>query len=713
MLTKTSVLKTVFGFDNFRPLQEEVIDKILNRQDALLILPTGGGKSLCYQLPALMMPGVLVVISPLLALMQDQVLSLQSKGVAATMISSMQTQEEISDIKQSLLNQEIKILFISPERLQQEYFLDFLKTIKICFFAIDEAHCVSEWGHEFRADYRELGVLKNQFKDIGIAAFTATATKKVEKDIVKQLRMSGSVIRGGTYRENLFITATPRQGNGYQQLLDFLKNQSGKQGIIYTLSRKNTEDLAQFLTDKGFNASAYHAGIENDKRIEVFKQFNNEQVDIIVATIAFGMGIDKSNIRFVVHMSLPKTIESYYQEIGRAGRDGLPSQTLLLYSVADIGLLSKFIESIEDVNYKNNAYTKLNLMKQYAFSENCRHKILSTYFDDKFFTQEKCKTTCDNCLNPNVDRIDISKAAQMFLSTIYHTKQNFGINHIIDILLGSKNAKVLKNNHQELSVYGIGVEYNKTQWKTIADRLLEIEAITIGEFQVLHLTNIAKDILKLIKTVNIRKDYLQQNIKKNNTIVKESPKYQVDDAILSALKELRRHIARSENIPAYIVFDDKTLLEMAYFLPNDKNSFLKISGVGDVQYQKYGSQFIDILNSFRSDDFSVEDNKELCDNGNTQKLSKTYLKTLELIQNGFDVENIVENRELAMSTILGHINKLVEYNLLESDKRLELFAKIKTNKDLDKIIDDGVKITGSIADLQSYISIIRQLKFKE
>ncbi len=596
---KYDILQKTFGFKNFRQLQEKVIDKILAGEDILLILPTGGGKSLCYQLPALMIDGVVIVISPLLALMQDQIYGLKSKGIYSVMLSSMQSFKEIEQAQNELKSGLAKIVFVAPERLQNQQFLQFLSTLSIAFFAVDEAHCVSEWGHEFRADYRKLGLLRSTFPEACIAAFTATATRQVEKDIVTQLnfKQTKNIIRGNIYRDNLFINARSRFGNGYQQLLDFLQNYQQKQGIVYTLSRKNTEILSTFLNSKGLKSLPYHAGLSTKERNQTFVKFTSEEVDIVVATIAFGMGIDKSNIRFIVHMSLPKTMEAYYQEMGRAGRDGLSSEVLLLYAANDLGMLGSFIAKIENETYRNLAYKKLNLIKQYAFAEGCRHKALSNYFDNEM---QNCQTQCDNCTNPKTKRKDISEEVKMFLSTVYRTGQNFGQVHIIDVLLGSKNQKLLKLKHNNLSVYGIGIKISKPLWKIIADRLIEIEALVIGEFRELKLTNIAKKILKSEQKVDIRQSNFQENIKNIKNI---KQKYVVDNNIFKYLVELRNLIAKEEGMPAYIIFDNKTLTEMAYFLPNNTKKFLQINGVGQVKFEKYGKRFLDLLIILRADNF--------------------------------------------------------------------------------------------------------------
>ncbi len=707
---KYQILQNTFGFEQFRPLQEAVVDKIINHEDVLLILPTGGGKSLCYQLPGLLMDGVVVVVSPLLALMQDQVHGLMAKGIQAVMMSSMQSAEENNQAEDGLQNGAIKFVFVAPERLQNDYFLQFLSALNIAFFAIDEAHCVSEWGHEFRSDYRQLGLLKTRFPKVSTAAFTATATTQVEKDIVNQLQFKGenSIIRGKIFRDNLLINVKPRQGNGHTQLLDFLQNHQNQQGIIYTLSRKNTELLSAFLTQQGLKARAYHAGLSTEERRRAFGEFVNDEVDIVVATIAFGMGIDKSNIRFVVHMSIPKTMEAYYQEMGRAGRDGLSSEVLLLFSTADLGLLGRFIADIENEDYRNLAYNKLNLIKKYAFSEGCRHQALSHYFDDEM---PACQTQCDNCLNPDIERSDISEQAKMFLSAVYRTKQRFGQGHIIDVLLGSKNQKVLNFEHQNLSVYAVGADTHKTVWKIIGDRLLEIEALTMGEYNVLSLTDLAMRILKSEQAVDIRTSNLQTQIKTPKKIVQQA--YSVDEEIFDKLRALRAQIAKEESMPAYIIFDNKALSEMAHFLPDNETSLLQINGVGKIKIEKYGARFLELLATLRTQDFQPPvANSTQASNAQIKpdkKLHATYLGTKALIEQEIPVEKICQQRELTLSTILGHINKLAEAGEIEHTKRQQLFVAVARDDKVTDWILQGIEQLGSIDEVHHQLSIFKQL----
>jgi len=596
-MNKYQVLKNYFGHKEFRQNQEEAIDAILKGQDLLMILPTGGGKSLCYQLPSLLMDGVTIVISPLLALMHDQVIALKNSGIKAEMLSSMQTKDELTKIEKKLKEGEIKLLYIAPEKLVNEYMLSFLSKLKINFFVVDEAHCVSQWGHEFREHYRMLHILKERFSNINISAFTATATPTVKDDIISSLKLNNpKVIKGIVFRDNLKINVEYRVGDGKAQLVEFIKKQKASAGIVYTFSRKQAESIAKFLQTKGFIAKAFHAKLENREKEHIFKEFINDEIEIVVATIAFGMGIDKSNIRYVVHLSLPKSIEGYYQEIGRAGRDGLESETLLLFNTQDIMQQRHFIDELPDSFYKQSAYDKLNFIYKYATSEKCRHQIIASYFSDKI---ESCKDSCDNCINPNKNAIDITVKAQMLLSAIYRTNQNFGIHYVIDVLRGSKDKRILANEHNKLTLYGIGKDLSKSQWLSIVDRLLELEAVNIGEFKVYYLTKIGIDILKGNKSVTINEDRLK--VKKAIKVKRELKEpLEFEDRVFEALRALRKDIAFKENVPPYIIFSDKSLKEMATYLPITKEQMLQINGVGEVKFKRYGEQFLNILNEFVS-----------------------------------------------------------------------------------------------------------------
>ena len=590
-MNKLQTLKHYFGHDAFRPLQEEVVDAIVNKEDVLMILPTGGGKSLCYQLPTLLMEGITVVVSPLLALMHDQVVALRANDISAAMLSSMQTLEESQEIESQLRAGKIKLLYVAPERLTNAYFLNLLHQLPINFFVIDEAHCVSEWGHEFRENYRRLSLLKEQFPTTPIAAFTATATNAVESDIATNLGLQNPMrVRGSLFRENLMIHARHRIKDGRAQLVEFLKLHRDESGIIYTLSRKSTETVAKFLQDKGIEAEAYHAGLPTEQKNKTYADFVADKVQIVVATIAFGMGIDKSNIRFVVHMTLPKTIENFYQEIGRAGRDGVESETLLLFSAQDIVQQKSFIEDLPETPYKQHAFNKLDAMVRFANSENCRHQTVAAYFDDRITT---CESKCDNCTATETEKVDITTASRMLLSCVLRTEQSFGLHYVIDVLKGSKEQRVLQNGHDTLSVYGIGDEYSKNQWLTIGDKLLELGAVAIGEFKVYKLTEFGAEVIKGMHTIDLKKERLTVQKAEAKKKVSYFDDYDVD--MYDRLRELRTQIASAKGIPPYIVFSDKTLKDLSAKTPQNKEEMLAVHGIGEVKFERYGEAFLGVL----------------------------------------------------------------------------------------------------------------------
>ncbi len=594
-MNKQNILKKHFGFDTFRPIQEQAIDHILEKKDLLTILPTGSGKSLIFQLPTLMMDGVTVVISPLIALMQDQVVNLQLNDISAAMISSQNTNEENNQTFNKLLNGQLKFLYIAPERFVSQYFLQQLQNININFFVIDEAHCVSEWGHEFRDDYQKLGLLKSHFPNTPITCFTATATKSVEKDILKTLDIdSKNVLRSKIQRTNLIIRSQKRLGNGREQINEFLDTHNDECGIVYCFTRKETEQVSEYLNGKGFNTLAYHAGLPSQQRDEIFKKFKDESVKIIVATIAFGMGIDKGNIRFVLHTSMPKTLENYSQEIGRAGRDGLNADVLLLYAKADEMGKKRFIDELPDGIYKTNNYKKLDQMYRFAISSKCRHKLIAKYFDDEI---EKCENICDNCLGGEKEYQDITVESQKFLSTVLRCDQRFGQAYLIDVLRGSKAKRILDFGHDTLSVHGIGKDFVKEQWGSVVDTLLDIDAIFVdGEFRVIKITNIGMDILKKKRLVQIE----ASNLEISKSYVKEYKKEIITNELFEQFRTLRSFLAKKEKVPPYLIFSDKTLNQISNELPICDDDFLNISGVGQIKLEKYGEVFIDLCSKLRS-----------------------------------------------------------------------------------------------------------------
>ena len=460
-----NLLKTHFGFDQFRPLQEEIIGCVMSHRDALVLMPTGGGKSLCFQLPALKMPGVTLVISPLIALMKDQVDALKANGIPAEFINSTLTRTEIDTIQTEALRGNIKILYAAPERLIMPEFQLFLQKITVSLIAIDESHCISEWGHDFRPDYRNLIMLRNIFPEVPVMALTATATKKVREDIICQLSLQKAKIFISSFnRPNLSYTVLPKK-NAYDQLIDIFREHRNEAAIIYCFSRKDTEHLAADLRREGLKALPYHAGLESEARRTNQERFTRDEAQIIVATIAFGMGIDKPDVRLVIHYHLPKSIEGYYQETGRAGRDGLPSRCILFYSAADAIKQQYFIRQIENETERKNAYQKLDQMVEYAELSTCRRSHLLAYFGEDY-PQEKCGG-CDSCFSPKED-FDATIISQKIMSAIIRTGERFGINYIIDVLLGAKNKKILERGHHELSVYGIVDDFSKEDLRRIA-----------------------------------------------------------------------------------------------------------------------------------------------------------------------------------------------------------------------------------------------------
>lgn len=692
---KKEILKKYFGFDSFRAIQEDAIDYILEKKDILTVLPTGSGKSLIFQLPTLMMDGVTVVISPLIALMQDQIVNLNNNNISARMISSQNTNEENHHALELVRNNQVKFLYIAPERFVNEVFKQILKSVNINFFVIDEAHCVSEWGHEFRDDYRKLSSLKIDFPNTPIAAFTATATNSVQNDIVKTLQIDPqNILKGKIKRDNLLIRSEKRIGNGKEQIIEFLKTHQNECGIIYCFTRKETEQLSNFLNQSGFQTLAYHAGLKAEDRDTIFTLFKNESIKIIVATIAFGMGIDKGNIRFVLHTSMPKTLENYSQEIGRAGRDGLKSDTLLLYAKADEVGKKRFIDVLPDGVYKQNNYKKLDTMYRFCISSKCRHQLIAKYFDD---TIDICENICDNCLAGDKEYQDITIEAQKFLSAILRTEQRFGQNYIIDILRGSKAERILSFNHDKLSVHGIGKDLSKEIWQSITDTLLDMDAIKIeGEYRTLVITPIGSDILK--KKIPVQIDSAHLNTQKSYQ------EYTTDiqkDEVFEKFAQLRARLSKDQGVPPYIIFPDKTLSTIAKQLPCDEQAFLSISGIGASKLEKYGALFMELCQSLQSNE-----NENIVPQIKTKKaLHKTYLQTLELIQDNKSIEEIQQIRQLQIPTIIKHLNELYDNGKITSETKQELIQSLqdKFPQDLKELIKSQLKIY-DIKTLREYMA---------
>ncbi len=589
---KYKILKDAFGHNSFREFQEEGVDAVLANRDLLMILPTGGGKSLVYQLPTLLKDGISIVISPLIALMQDQVSALKAGQISADMISSAQSHDEVNEIIKRAYSGELKFLYLSPERLNNHSTLEMLRGLNINFFVVDEAHCISQWGHEFRDDYRALGNLRANFPNTSICAFTATSTDHVTDDILRELRLENPLLlRGKIFRKNIFISAQIRVSNGYLQLKAFLHRHKNESGIIYVSSRKKAEELSIYLNSNGYRSLPYHAGLPQHVREQNFKIFVNDKVNIMVATIAFGMGIDKSDIRFVAHMSLPKSLENYYQEIGRAGRDGEDCEVLLLFNAGDMTQHKRFLDEIQNSEYKEHLSQKIDKIYKYATGEICFHKQLAEYFDD---TLDECMDRCDNCLQSDAKRENITKEAQMLLSAVYKTDQTFGKNYIIDILRGSKEQKILANGADKLSVYNIGMHLSKKEWFIILERLLELKILLIGEFSTLKLTQEAVEILKGKKELFIKSSRLEIDVKEKK--VKRDEAADFDEELFEKLRAKRSELASELKVPAYIIFSDKVLKNLSLGKPYDKMSMLEVNGVGEKKFEQFGEQFLEVIN---------------------------------------------------------------------------------------------------------------------
>ena len=590
------ILNDVFGYNSFRSGQEEIINSILDKKNILAVMPTGAGKSLCYQIPALIFSRGTIVVSPLVALMDDQILALKENGIAADRIHSHRSEELNKETLNNFKTGKIKILYLSPENLMSEKTLNELSNTDIAMFAIDEAHCISKWGVSFRPQYEELSKLSKIYPDAVIAGFTATADKDTREDIIHKLsNYNSKIFVQGFDRPNLSL-AVEQKDDWKKQILIFLENKINESGIIYCLSRKQTEDVSEFLNQKNYRAIPYHAGQESSVRKNNQEKFMNENGIIMVATIAFGMGIDKSNIRFVAHLSLPSSIESYYQEIGRAGRDGNPAETLLLYGLNDLFQRRRFIESDgEDYQHKLRENKRLDSLLAYCETPICRKKALLSYFDEHV---EDCNN-CDNCFNPP-KMLDGTKLAQMVLSAIYRSGQIFGAVHIINILLGNKTDKIIEKKHDKIKTFGIGNNYKKDFWQGFIRQLISSGhlIINIKKFGCLQITKSGLEVLKDDKYFNYKEIIFKApKTSKKNKNTKEVLNIDNNDLqILTSLKELRLNIAREKSIPAFVIFPDSSLIEMAKIKPQNLQEMIKINGVGPSKLKKYGTSFLEVIN---------------------------------------------------------------------------------------------------------------------
>ncbi len=587
----TAALKKYFGYEEFRPLQREIIDDALMGCDVFALLPTGGGKSLCFQLPAVLRDGVTIVVSPLIALMKDQVDALRASGIAATFLNSTLAANEARERFRGLHRNEFRLLYVAPERLMMEHFLESALNWNVAQIAIDEAHCISEWGHDFRPEYRELKKLRTQFPDVPIMALTATATERVRDDIMKQLKLRQPRCYVASFnRPNLTYRVVPKS-SAYQQVLDFVRTRPNESGIVYCASRKSTDALAEKLTRDGIKALPYHAGMESKERTRNQEAFLRDDARVITATIAFGMGINKPNVRYVIHHDLPKNIEGYYQETGRAGRDGLPSECVLLFSVADVVKQRRFIEEKSE-NEQRIAHKQLRTMVAYAETRECRRATLLQYFGENF-SQNSCNG-CDNCLEPR-ETFDGTIAAQKFLSCVHRVEAKqgfgFGLNHIVEVLVGGSNEAIEKRGHDQLSTFGIGKDLTREQWQTIGRELLRLGLVEAapGKFATLTVTDAGMTALRKRTPITLTKPLEEPPTKVRAARAGE---IECDEELFERLRALRRRIADERNVPAYIIFSDATLREMAHALPQNKNDFAQIGGVGQQKLKEFAEAFL-------------------------------------------------------------------------------------------------------------------------
>ncbi len=591
-----ATLRSVFGFREFRPNQERVVRAILDKRDVFAVMPTGGGKSLCYQLPALMLQGTCMVISPLIALMKDQVDGARSNGIRAAFLNSSLSSDDRDEVMQKLLSNSLDLLYVAPERFILDHFRQMLSRVQISMAVIDEAHCISEWGHDFRPDYLSLSDLVTMFPGVPVAAFTATATHRVQQDILDKLALRDPlIVRASFDRPNLFYEVCFKE-NSDAQLVSLLKSQPGKAGIIYRTSRKSVNDTAAMLKAKGFRAVPYHAGLSDLDRKRNQEAFIRDEVDVIVATIAFGMGIDKSNIRFVIHADLPKSIENYYQETGRAGRDGEAAHCTLLFAQGDIPKVRFFIDSMLDDAERARSLAALSKVISFASTSVCRRRTLLEYFGESYPHENCC--SCDICLGTR-EVVDCTREAQMLLSAIVRTEERFGATHIVDIVIGSSNKRIRDFRHDQLRTWGVGKDRDKKYWRQLVDELLAQKVIgkSEGLYPTLFLLPKAASILKNEESLQIVQLLEKKKIEK----VRGELLAPYDHDLFELLRTLRKKIADEQGIPPYVVFSDRSLRDMAALLPRSAEAMLSVSGVGEVKLERYGHQFLRLIDRFCSD----------------------------------------------------------------------------------------------------------------
>lgn len=654
------ILQTVFGYDNFRGQQLQIIEQLIAGQDLLVLMPTGGGKSLCYQIPAIIRPGVGIVISPLIALMQDQVNAMQQLGVRAAFLNSSLSYDQARAVEKRLLNNELDLLYMAPERLTSGRTLALFRQIAIALFAVDEAHCVSQWGHDFRADYLQLSMLHQQFPEVPRIALTATADERTRQEIILRLGLEQAQIYiSGFDRPNIRYRIVQKQ-NARQQLLAFIRSEhSGDAGIVYCLSRKKVDTTAEWLKSKGIDALPYHAGMDAETRQRHQHRFLMEDGLVIVATIAFGMGIDKPNVRFVAHLDLPKSIEAYYQETGRAGRDGLAADAWMAYGLQDVITLRQMLNVADtDEKHKRVELHKLDAMLGFCEQIHCRRQALLGYFGERM--AEPCGN-CDTCLEP-VQTWDGTIAAQQALSCIYRTGQRFGVNYLIDVLLGNGTERIKQFGHDRQTTFAIGRQLNEKQWRSVFRQLVARGLVTVDleGHGGLRLTESCRPVLRGEQKLMLRKDRQPQKMKGGHAVTNRHLTSD-EQSLWDALRTKRREIAERQDIPPYIIFHDATLMEMVETKPLTHRQLAKLSGVGERKLALYGDEFISVIHGFSTagESFPIG-------------FTETVEETLALFRLGYSVAQISTQRQLKTGTIYTHMAQIIEEGGVELQDVVDL-----------------------------------------
>lgn len=641
------ILHSVFGYDQFRLQQDEIIEQLAKGGEALVLMPTGGGKSLCYQIPALMREGVGIIVSPLIALMQDQVVALQQLGVRAAFLNSTLSLDEVQSVESALRRGELDLLYVAPERLMMPRMLSLLEQSKLVLFAIDEAHCVSQWGHDFRPEYIQLSVLHERFPNVPRIALTATADVPTRREIIQRLALQeAKIFVSGFDRPNIRYRITENQGNARERLLRFIRNEHEEDaGIVYCLSRKRVDDTAAWLSSKGLKALPYHAGMSTDQRQQNQARFLREDGVIIVATIAFGMGIDKPDVRFVAHMNLPKSLEAYYQETGRAGRDGLPANAWMMYGLQDVIMLRQMQENSDtDEAHKRIERHKLDAMLGFCELTTCRRQALLRYFDDHL--DEPCGN-CDTCLEPP-ETWDATVAAQKALSCVHRTGQRFGVNYLVDVLLGKQDERMQRFGHDQISTFGIGTELQQNEWRNLFRQLISrgLLSVDVEAYGGLRLTETSRPVLRGEQQLHLRKFVKASKTKARTRKTSAAYSKVTDNKLWEALRTLRTELAEKQGVPAYVIFHDATLMEMVERQPETLAQFANISGVGERKLDAYGEDFLAVITEHIS-----ETNASPID---------TADETLQLFRLGMNADTIGQQRGLAPSTIYSHLAKAIQ-----------------------------------------------------